>query len=45
MARMITIDKLSNITPWGSRLGGQLVYVTSSTPRKHSPRSGYPKRA
>jgi len=43
-ARMMTVGKLSNTTPWGTGLGGQLVCVTSLAPREYSPRSEYPRR-
>jgi len=41
---MMTVEKLSNTRPWGTELGGQLVWVTSPAPREYSPRSGYARR-
>jgi len=30
---MMTVEELSNTMPWGTGLGGQLMWVTSPAPR------------
>ena len=37
----MTVKKKGNTMPWGDRERGQLIWVTSPTPREYSPRSGY----